>query len=161
MVTLGENSNETEAPRKSGYVPRAIYKVRVKEEPKAEKSKKGNPMLVFNVEIIDPTLVIVDGKECDIAGTDVKIWAVLPPANTFQLEQLHVAMNLPFKGVPLGEDGKPEGISYAAQEFYAMIRTERVEQKREGTEEVLLNPLTGKPMTSNRISFEKAITPET
>ncbi len=155
MATLQKSENKSTG---GNYVPRGTYQLRVKEEPKVAKSKKGNPMLVFTFEIVQPQVVVVDGKESDISGIEVPCWATLPPAATFTLEQLHEAMELPFGGVELGEDGRPQGIEYAGREFWGILKTEKADQKREGTDEVLLNPLTGQPLQSDRVTFEKPIT---
>jgi len=131
-------------------IPRDAYKLRVQEEPKFKVSSKGNAMLVFKTETVEPQTKLIDGVERKIAGTEFTIWAT-----TFKnddgnevnptMQAIHQACKLPLNVSFDEETGIPEGISYAGLEFWAICYSEETEQKNEAGE-VIRNPNTGEPL---------------
>ena len=144
-------SNTLEATENLGPIklPRQAYMFRIQEEPKYEISNRSKqPMLVFQVEMVTPTIEI-EGKVRDIAQLKMKMYCTLTKGKTFQLENLHRAADLPnLSGVQFNnESGLPENITYTGLEFPAYAQSEEQDQIG-GDKKPILHPKTGEPLKS-------------
>jgi len=147
-VNLGSPGSET--PSAPSRLPRDNYRLRILKEPAFKVSQKsGNAYLQFEFEICEPVSKVIDGKEANIGGLEISCVCVLPPANSFMLEALHKAADLPMDFDLDEETGLPVGISYQGREVWATCQSrEEVQMKEDNTP--LLHPVTGKPMTFQR-----------
>ena len=144
-------------------IPRDSYKLRIKEEPDFQVSKKGNNMLVFEAELVEPKTKTIDGTERDIAGTEFRLWAVEFKDKRDQqvnptLESIHKACDLPYPPEMDEETGKPVGISYTGLEFWAVCSSEEVPQLNDDKQPII-NHANGKPLTFFQRSVDRICTP--
>jgi hypothetical protein len=133
------------------------YTLRIKSEPKFEISKKsGNRMLVFELELVSPALIIVDGVETNVAGTEFRSYCVTEQGKTFQYEALCKSAGLPTLDLQDFDDntGLPVGISFTGLEVVAVCKSELVERKNENGEP-MIHPRTGEKSVSYRPVIEK------
>ena len=134
-------------------IPRDTYKVRIMEEPVFKVSSNKNSMLLFKFEIVSPETLSIDGETRKIAGSEFSLNCMLPPINTFMLEQLHKAAKLPAEFSLNEESGLPEGITYTGLEVYAVCKSEEETQLKDDGEP-MINPVTGEPMKANHRKIE-------
>lgn len=146
------------APR----IPFGPYKFTIVEEPTLEESKAGNSMLVFETELVEPESVFVDGARGRVAGKKFKLYAVLAPGKTQNLRAVHKQNGIPTAVDMDPETGLPVGITYKGLQFWATASSETQNQtiETENGQEPMLNPLTGKQMTSEFPKINNVIDPE-
>jgi len=134
-------------------LPRDSYELRIKEEPTFRMSSKGNPMLTVKLELVSPERKKIDGEERKIAGLEFSDICMLPPSNTFKLEQLHRAAKLPVEFDLDESTGLPVGITYTGLKVWAICKSEESTQmKEDGTP--MVNPVSGEVMKANKRSVE-------
>jgi hypothetical protein len=113
-------------------------------------------MLVFEFEISEPSVKIIDGVERKIGGTKLgRVYATLAEGKTFKLLEIHCALGLPVENLEQTPEGGFVGIQYAGREAWALCKSVKNEQKKEGTDEVLCNPVTGEPLVSFKHEIER------
>ena len=156
-MALNLLEGQTSTPTSPLRLPRDNYTVRCIEEPKFEISKSsGQPMLVFDFEICEPAVKNIDGVERNIGGTKLgRVYATLTPGKTFKLVEIHRAMGLPLEGLEQNPEGGFIGITYTGRECWALCKSTKNEQKKEGSEEPLCNPVTGEPLISFKHEAER------
>lgn len=131
-------------------LPRQNYKLRIMEEPEFKSSKKGNKMLVFKFEIVDPATLVIDGAERNVAGTKMTSYIVTEEGKTRTLTEFFNALGINLSEVEFNDEtGLPEGISFTGMELWAECMSTREDRKDEQGQP-LLNPNTGKPMQATR-----------
>lgn len=162
----------------SGRVPRDNYTLRIVEEPTYSVSKEkfvdgkkkgGNPMLVFQLEIVDPSSVEADGEMFETAGIKFRLWAVFTTnqetgrEGNRTLADLHKAGGLAARfyrdadtGLPVNDEGVP--IRYTGVEFKALVDSEEIQQKSDGGA-VLTNPYTGEELKGYQYSVKRIYVP--
>lgn len=132
------------------------YKLRIKEEPEYKISQKGNAMLVFKLEIIDPAVQFDKGVEQQIAGRELTTWATFfkdedsGVEKNPQLGKIHESGGLPMEferdestGLPIDADGVP--FKYAGIVVDALCGSEEYVQKDDDGN-VIKNPKTGEEL---------------
>lgn len=154
MVKLNSENTNT-----LSRLPRDTYKLRCKSEPKFAVSKKGNPYLKFEFEIVEPVEKTIDGVLVPLAGTDMECICVLPPNNAFMLENLHKGADLPLEFEVNEDSGLPEGISYTGIEVWALCQSKEEIQTNDAGESII-NPKSGKPLTTMRREIKSFCTGE-
>jgi hypothetical protein len=166
----------------SGRVPRQMYKLRIIEEPTFSiskvktdpitgASKGGNPMLVFQLEIADPSEIEVDGEVFNVGGTKLRVWATFTKNAKTGREQnnmladIHIASEgkLPSRfardaesGLPVNDEGIP--LQYVGVEFYGIVDSKEVEQMGDDGKPIL-DPFTGEELTSWNYNLVRIIVP--
>lgn len=166
-----------------GRVPRGTYKLRIVEEPdfstskekidpKTHQKKGGNPMLVFQLEITEPTEVVVDGDTYTTGGVKLRTWATFIIDNKTGLERnptladIHKASEgkLPARflrdmdtGLPINDEGIP--IAYTGTEFWAIVDSKEVDQRGDDGK-VLVNPLTQEELRGWQYSLGRIFVPQ-
>ena len=158
-------------------VPYDVYKFAIKEEPTyvAESKGSGKPMLVFLVEqksgpfngkkgVWEPSIVNQETKtEETPVGLEYNYYASLSPEGLRNLSDLHKACGLSLKIQLNPETGIPMGVKYTGAEFCATASSETTNQQKDdgsGGKTDIINPLTGKALTSTRRQLQRIMLPE-
>lgn len=115
-------------------------------------SKKGNPMLVQTLEIIEHGPYKQDGVDIDINGVKVLNFAVLTDRAIGVVNSQREAFGLPKVSVKDLDNINP--LDYKGAEGYAYAVSESEEMTNDVTGEPVLNPYTKKP----EVTWRKKIT---
>lgn len=135
-------------------LPRQNYKLRIMQEPEFKNSKKGNKMLVFQFEIIDPASLVIDGAERNVAGIKLTSYVVTEEGKTRTLTELFNALGINLSEVEFSDEtGLPEGISFTGMELWAECMSTREDRKDESGNP-LMNPNTNKPQQITRYEIK-------
>lgn len=149
--TAQEALNEIQKP---AFVPKGIYKLRVI-EPKLDKTKSGDPMFVFECEVVE-TPDQVDprtGSTITINGTKGMKWLSLS-----QKSWPFTAKFLKSAGLPLDITlenllNNPNPEMFRGVIFRALCSTETKTEKNELTGQPVLDPDTQQPITRYQFSI--------
>lgn len=154
--TIVDLSGDTDRVQ-TGRLPRFNYLVRVVEEPVFKVSRSsGNPMLVFKIEVKDPSEVTVKDDTFKTAGITLTLYAAFTKDDETgheinrQLGKIHKNCELPLNfvrckdtGLPQTDEGTP--IRYTGLEFWIQGDSEETIQK-DDNDQPITHPITGAPL---------------
>ena len=159
--------------------PKAIYRLRITQQPELCESKKAadakslstGKYLKFNMECVGYYDAANKQILTEIGGVEIAGWefdyncVFLKDGRNISLTQLHQAVldaELPEITSETPLDPKtliPEGVDYTDMELYAECESQMEERKDELTGKPQINPLTGQPVCSYWRKVNRLITP--
>jgi len=133
-----KDSAGVDAPKTARRLPKDSYTLRILNEPTFQLTRKDDePMYVFELELIAPEEMEIDGEMQKISGKKFRLWAPLAKGKNFSLLGLHEVLGLPAEFDTDDETSLPLGFTYAGAEVRAVCSATEVSMKNEKGEDII------------------------